>query len=161
MQEYAWRMLQVALTEEVINPRTSGLTAAAVSLVLLTTLGGNILQRLNNSYWSAPWNPLLQPALRWGGCFDPLDLYRSSSESGERPPIEHEPPPSRAGSGIIAVGPACYSREEAQPLLRKQGRQPRASHHQTSERDQTAFIIPLICTGSRRNLATCDAHQGS
>eukprot|EP00290_Baffinella_frigidus_P055696 CAMPEP_0180342752 /NCGR_PEP_ID=MMETSP0989-20121125/1913_1 /TAXON_ID=697907 /ORGANISM="non described non described, Strain CCMP2293" /LENGTH=595 /DNA_ID=CAMNT_0022331649 /DNA_START=100 /DNA_END=1884 /DNA_ORIENTATION=- len=44
-------MLQVALTEEVINPRTSGLTAAAVSLVLLTTLGGNILQRLNNSYW--------------------------------------------------------------------------------------------------------------
>ena len=44
-------MLQVLLAEEVINPKASSMTAAAVSLVLITTLGGNALQRLNITYW--------------------------------------------------------------------------------------------------------------
>ena len=41
----------MADTEAVIDRQTAAVTATAVFIILVCTVGGNLLQRLNNAYW--------------------------------------------------------------------------------------------------------------
>ena len=41
----------MAENDAVINPQAAAVTATAVFIVLVCTVGGNLLQRLNNAYW--------------------------------------------------------------------------------------------------------------
>ena len=71
--------------------------------------------------------------------------------------------PGRGGGGRGEGGGgrgregAAYSAHSAQPAAGGAGMP--ASTHQALERDQIAFLRSLICTGARRDPATCGTHQ--